>query len=215
MSELFSFYSNNFETNLSKIKNNFSEINNNQNNKSDFTLINDTFKLINDGEKIIKQMELEISSIYDLELYKKYTSKLKEYQNKIHNEKKQLRKIEENLKDKENITLLGNNNSNNNIIQNEMYSHLGNQKLQDIKRNLYGIEENGKQSLSSLEEQTNSMKGINVKIQGMNDDLESSNNLLNQMKDRIQRNKKQILIFGILLIFIISFIIVYKILFNH
>ena len=214
MSELFSFYSNNFETNLSKIKNNFSEINNNQNNNSDFTLINDTFKLINDGEKIIKQMELEISSIYDLELFKKYTSKLKEYQNIIHNEKKQLRKIEESLKDKENITLLGNNNSNNNIIQNEIYSHLGNQKLEDIKRNLYSIEENGKQSLSSLEEQTNSMKGINVKIQGMNDDLESSNNLLNQMKDRIQRNKKQILIFGILLIFIISFIFVYKIL-NH
>ena len=214
MSELFSFYSNNFEINLSKIKNNFSEINNNQNNNSDFTLINDTFKLINDGEKIIKQMELEISSIYDLELFKKYTSKLKEYQNIIHNEKKQLRKIEESLKDKENITLLGNNNSINNIIQNETYSHLGNQKLEDIKRNLYSIEENGKQSLSSLEEQTNSMKGINVKIQGMNDDLESSNNLLNQMKDRIQRNKKQILIFGILLIFIISFIFVYKIL-NH
>ena len=214
MSELFSFYSNNFETNLSKIKNNFSEINNNQKNNSDFTLINDTFKLINDGEKIIKQMELEISSIYDLELFKKYTSKLKEYQNIIHNEKKQLRKIEESLKDKENITLLGNNNSINNIIQNETYSHLGNQKLEDIKRNLYSIEENGKQSLSSLEEQTNSMKGINVKIQGMNDDLESSNNLLNQMKDRIQRNKKQILIFGILLIFIISFIFVYKIL-NH
>ena len=214
MSELFSFYSNNFETNLSKIKNNFSEINNNQNNNSDFTLINDTFKLINESEKIIKQMELEISSIYDLETYKTNTMKLKEYQNIIHNEKKQLRKIEESLKDKENITLLGNNNSNNNIIQNEMYSHFGNEKLQDIKRNLYNIEENGKQSLSSLEEQTNSMKGINVKIQGMNDELESSNNLLNQMKDRIQRNKKQILIFGILLIFIISFIFVYKIL-NH
>ena len=211
MSDLFTFYSNNFETNLSKIKNNFSEINNNQNNnKFDFSIINDTFKLINDGEKIIKQMELEISSIYDLELFKKYTSKLKEYQNIIHNEKKQLRKIEENLKDKENILLFENNN---NIIQNEMYSHFGNEKLQDIKRNLYGIEENGKQSLSSLEEQTNSMKGINVKIQGMNDDLESSNNLLNQMKDRIQRNKKQIIIFGIFLIFFIIFIIVFKVLF--
>ena len=214
MSELFSFYSNNFETNLSKIKNNFSEINNNQNNnKFDFSIINDTFKLINDGEKIIKQMELEISSIYDLELFKKYTSKLKEYQNIIHNEKKQLRKLEENLKDKENISLFENNNSNNNIIQNEMYSHFGNEKLQDIKRNLYNIEENGKQSLSSLEEQTNSMKGINVKIQGMNDELESSNNLLNQMKDRIQRNKKQIIIFGIILLFIIIVIIVPKVLF--
>ena len=214
MSDLFTFYSNNFETNLSKIKNNFSEINNNQNNnKFDFSIINDTFKLINDGEKIIKQMELEISSIYDLETYKTNTMKLKEYQNIIHNEKKQLRKIEENLKDKENIILFENNNSNNNIIQNAMYSHLGNQKLQDIKRNLYGIEENGKQSLSSLEEQTNSMKGINVKIQGMNDDLESSNNLLNQMKDRIQRNKKQIIIFGIILLFIIIVIIVPKVLF--
>ena len=214
MSDLFTFYSNNFETNLSKIKNNFSEINNNQNNnKFDFSIINDTFKLINDGEKIIKQMELEISSIYDLETYKTNTMKLKEYQNIIHNEKKQLRKIEENLKDKENIILFENNNSNNNIIQNAMYSHLGNQKLQDIKRNLYGIEENGKQSLSSLEEQTNSMKGINVKIQGMNDELESSNNLLNQMKDRIQRNKKQIIIFGIILLFIIFAIIVPKVLF--
>ena len=48
MSELFSFYSNNFEKNLSKIKNNFSEINNKQNNNFDFTLINDTFKLINE-----------------------------------------------------------------------------------------------------------------------------------------------------------------------
>ncbi len=210
MSDLFTFYSNNFETNLSKIKNNFSEINNNQNNnKFDFSIINDTFKLINDGEKIIKQMELEISSIYDLETYKTNTMKLKEYQNIIHNEKKQLRKIEENLKDKENILLFENNN---NIIQNAMYSHLGNQKLQDIKRNLYGIEENGKQSLSSLEEQTNSMKGINVKIQGMNDELESSNNLLNQMKDRIQRNKKQIIIFGIILLFIIIVIIVPKVL---
>ena len=213
MSELFSFYSNNFEKNLSKIKNNFSEINNKQNNNFDFTLINDTFKLINESEKIIKQMELEISSIYDLESYKKYSTQLKEYQNIIHNEKKQLRKLEENLKDKENISLFENNNSNNNIIQNEMYSHFGNEKLQDIKRNLYGIEENGKQSLSSLEEQTNSMKGINVKIQGMNDELESSNNLLNQMKDRIQRNKKQIIIFGIILLFIIIVIIVPKVLF--
>ena len=213
MSELFSFYSNNFEKNLSKIKNNFSEINNKQNNNFDFTLINDTLKLINESEKIIKQMELEISSIYDLESYKKYSTQLKEYQNIIHNEKKQLRKLEENLKDKENISLFENNNSNNNIIQNEMYSHFGNEKLQDIKRNLYNIEENGKQSLSSLEEQTNSMKGINVKIQGMNDDLESSNNLLNQMKDRIQRNKKQIIIFGIFLIFFIIFIIVFKVLF--
>ena len=58
------------------------------------------------------------------------------------------------------------------------------------------------------------MKAVNVKIAGMNDDLENSNNLLNKMKIRYQRNKRQILIFGIILILIIALIIVWKILFK-
>ena len=58
------------------------------------------------------------------------------------------------------------------------------------------------------------MKAVNVKIAGMNDDLENSNNLLNKMKIRYQRNKRQIFIFGIILILIIALIIVWKILFK-
>ena len=58
------------------------------------------------------------------------------------------------------------------------------------------------------------MKAVNVKISGMNDNLENSNNLLNKMKLRYQRNKRQIFIFGIILILIIALIIVWKILFK-
>ena len=58
------------------------------------------------------------------------------------------------------------------------------------------------------------MKAINFKISGMNDDLENSNNLLNKMKLRYQRNKNHIFIFGIILILIIALIIVWKIIFK-
>ena len=57
------------------------------------------------------------------------------------------------------------------------------------------------------------MKAVNVKISSMNDNLERSNNLLNQMKDRIQRNKRHIIIFGIVIFLILSLIIAFKILF--
>ena len=213
MAEIFNLYKNNLDKNIININSNFTEINNNLNNTCDNSLINDTFKIINEGEKIIKQMQIQLTSLYDSNLYNEYSKQVKEYQNSFHNFKIKLRKIEESLKDKENNCLLANNN-NNNIINNELLSYSGKQKLEEARRNLYSIEDNGKEALYSLEQQTDSMKAVNVKIKGMNDDLESSNNLLNQMKDRIQRNKKQILIFGILLIFIISFIFVYKIL-NH
>ena len=157
-------------------------------------------------------MQIQLTSLYDSNLYNEYSKQVKEYQNSFHNFKIKLRKIEESLKDKENNCLLANNN-NNNIINNELLSYSGKQKLEEARRNLYSIEDNGKEALYSLEQQTDSMKAVNVKIKGMNDDLESSNNLLNQMKDRIQRNKKQIIIFGIILLFIIIVIIVPKVLF--
>ena len=57
------------------------------------------------------------------------------------------------------------------------------------------------------------MKAVNVRIKGMNDDLESSNNLLNQMKERIEKNKKQIYLFGGFIMIILIFIITYKLIF--
>ncbi len=212
MAEIFNLYKNNLDKNIININSNFTEINNNLNNTCDNSLINDTFKIINEGEKIIKQMQIQLTSLYDSNLYNEYSKQVKEYQNSFHNFKIKLRKIEESLKDKENNCLLSNNN-NNNIINNELLSYSGKQKLEEARRNLYSIEDNGKEALYSLEQQTDSMKAVNVKIKGMNDDLESSNNLLNQMKERIEKNKKQIYLFGGFIMIILIFIITYKLVF--
>ena len=212
MAEIFNLYKNNLDKNIININSNFTEINNNLNNTCQNSLINDTFKIINEGEKIIKQMQIQLTSLYDSNLYNEYSKQVKEYQNSFHNFKIKLRKIEESLKDKENNCLLANNN-NNNIINNELLSYSGKQKLEEARRNLYSIEDNGKEALYSLEQQTDSMKAVNVKIKGMNDDLESSNNLLNQMKERIEKNKKQIYLFGGIIMIIFIFIITYKLVF--
>ena len=212
MAEIFNLYKNNLDKNIININSNFTEINNNLNNTCDNSLINDTFKIINEGEKIIKQMQIQLTSLYDSNLYNEYSKQVKEYQNSFHNFKIKLRKIEESLKDKENNCLLSNNN-NNNIINNELLSYSGKQKLEEARRNLYSIEDNGKEALYSLEQQTDSMKAVNVRIKGMNDDLESSNNLLNQMKERIEKNKKQIYLFGGFIMIILIFIITYKLIF--
>ncbi len=219
MSELFPVYKNNFEKNLTKIKDSMAKVeeaNNSQDKTSDNSLISETYNLISEGEKIIKQMQIEINSLNGSNKYDEYSDQIKEFQFTIYQLKKNLKKLEDNFRDKITSALFdsNNNNLNNGLIANEVLAYQGRQKIDEAKRTLYNIEDNGKQALNSLEKQTNSMKAVNVKIAGMNDDLENSNNLLNKMKIRYQRNKRQIFIFGIILILIIALIIVWKILFK-
>ena len=219
MSELFPVYKNNFEKNLTKIKDSMAKVeeaNNSQDKTSDNSLISETYNLISEGEKIIKQMQIEINSLNGSNKYDEYSDQIKEFQFTIYQLKKNLKKLEDNFRDKITSTLFdsNNNNLNNGLIANEVLAYQGRQKIDEAKRTLYNIEDNGKQALNSLEKQTNSMKAVNVKISGMNDDLENSNNLLNKMKLRYQRNKKHIFIFGIILILIITLIIVWKIIFK-
>ena len=219
MSELFSVYKNNFEKNLEKIKDSMAKVeeaNNSQDKTPENSFITETYNLINEGEKIVKQMQIEISSLNGSDEYNEYSDKIRDFQFTMYQLKRKLKKLEDTFKDKISNSLFENNNSNlkNGLIANEVLAYQGKQKIEEAKRTLYNIEDNGKQALNSLEKQTNSMKAVNVKIAGMNDDLENSNNLLNKMKIRYQRNKRQILIFGIILILIIALIIVWKILFK-
>ena len=219
MSELFPVYKKNFEKNLDKIKDSMvkvEELNSSNEKTSDNSSITETYNLINEGEKIIKQMQIEISSLKDSNGYNEYIEKIKEFQFTIYQLKKNLKKLEENYKDKANSLLFENNNSalGKGLIANEVLAYQGKQKIEEAKRALYNIEDNGKQALNSLEKQTSTMKAVNVKISGMNDNLENSNNLLNKMKLRYQRNKNHIILFGIILILIICLIIMWKIFFN-
>ena len=219
MSELFSVYKNNFEKNLEKIKDSMAKVeeaNNSQDKTPENSFITETYNLINEGEKIVKQMQIEISSLNGSDEYNEYSDKIRDFQFTMYQLKRKLKKLEDTFKDKISNSLFENNVSNlkNGLIANEVLAYQGKQKIEEAKRTLYNIEDNGKQALNSLEKQTNSMKAVNVKIAGMNDDLENSNNLLNKMKIRYQRNKRQIFIFGIILILIIALIIVWKILFK-
>ena len=219
MSELFSVYKNNFEKNLEKIKDSMAKVeeaNNSQDKTPENSFITETYNLINEGEKIVKQMQIEISSLNGSDEYNEYSDKIRDFQFTMYQLKRKLIKLEDTFKDKISNSLFENNDSNlkNGLIANEVLAYQGKQKIEEAKRTLYNIEDNGKQALNSLEKQTNSMKAVNVKIAGMNDDLENSNNLLNKMKIRYQRNKRQIFIFGIILILIIALIIVWKILFK-
>ena len=219
MSELFPVYKNNFEKNLTKIKDSMAKVeeaNNSQDKTSDNSLISETYNLISEGEKIIKQMQIEINSLNGSNKYDEYSDQIKEFQFTIYQLKKNLKKLEENYKDKANSLLFENNNSalDKGLIANEVLAYQGKQKIEEAKRALYNIEDNGKQALNSLEKQTSTMKAVNVKISGMNDNLENSNNLLNKMKLRYQRNKNHIILFGIILILIICLIIMWKIFFN-
>ena len=219
MSELFSVYKNNFEKNLEKIKDSMAKVeeaNNSQDKTPKNSFITETYNLINEGEKIVKQMQIEISSLNGSDEYNEYSDKIRDFQFTMYQLKRKLKKLEDTFKDKISNSLFENNDSNlkNGLIANEVLAYQGKQKIEEAKRTLYNIEDNGKQALNSLEKQTNSMKAVNVKIAGMNDDLENSNNLLNKMKIRYQRNKRQIFIFGIILILIIALIIVWKILFK-
>ena len=114
-------------------------------------------------------------------------------------------------KKKNSLLFDGKNDLNGNLIQNEQLAYSGNQKLQEARRVLAGTEDIGTKILSSMEKQTEDMRAINVKIKGMNDDLENSNNILNRMKVRYEKNKRSIIIFGGILIIIIICIILYKI----
>ena len=219
MSELFSVYKNNFEKNLEKIKDSMAKVeeaNNSQDKTPKNSFITETYNLINEGEKIVKQMQIEISSLNGSDEYNEYSDKIRDFQFTMYQLKRKLKKLEDTFKDKISNSLFENNDSNlkNGLIANEVLAYQGKQKIEEAKRTLYNIEDNGKQALNSLEKQTNSMKAVNVKISGMNDDLENSNNLLNKMKLRYQRNKKHIFIFGIILILIITLIIVWKIIFK-
>ena len=55
------------------------------------------------------------------------------------------------------------------------------------------------------------MKNIKIKLNDLDDDINKSSNLLNGMLKTSSRNKKKIIIFGILLFIIILFILFYKI----
>ena len=209
MSDLFTIYEDNLKNCLEKIKTTSETLSSSGN-------FNDAFNLISEGEGIIKQMQLESSSTTNKNIKNQYNSKINNYSNSLSEYKKSTRKIQDKFttdKQSKLFTLDGKPNEKGNLIANEEYAYSGSQKLEEAKRVLASTEDTSNKIMSNMEEQSQKMKNVNIKISGMNDSLDGSNTLMNSMQLRLRKNKKIITIFGIVLLGILALTITMKIVF--
>lgn len=84
-------------------------------------------------------------------------------------------------------------------------------KLQQCSRDINDIENMSGNIINGLNMQSSQMKGTSSKINLLNEDINSSSNILYKMLDRTKFDKKVILILGVFLFIVSSIVLVYKI----
>ena len=84
-------------------------------------------------------------------------------------------------------------------------------KLQQATRSTIEMENMSGNILGDLNNQSNQMKNVSSKIGLINEDIDSSNNILTQMFSRQSRDKKIIIIFGLILLLAFIGTLAYKI----
>ena len=198
MSDLFAIYDENLKGIFERIKKRIDDVNSDN--------LSELVNLVNQGDDIIKQMKLE-------SLTNANKNKVNAYTNDINDYKKRTRKLQEKYNDEKNSKLFETKNEKGGLIANEEYAYSGSQKLEEAKRVLASTEDTANKIMGSMEEQNEKFKSVNVKIKGMNDSLDGSNNLMNSMQLRMHKNKRIILIFGMVLLGILALTITMKIIF--
>ena len=141
-------------------------------------------------------------------------NKTKDIQKKLTDSKKRWKKLKEKLK----ILRKNNNKNNDNSINEEGDDDTSHsiryntfQKLQLATRSTIEMENMSGNILGDLSNQSNQMKHVSSKIGLINDDIDTSNSILGKMFSRQGRDKRIIIIFGIILILIFLGVLAYKI----
>lgn len=198
MSDLFAIYDENLKGIFERIKKRIDDVNSDN--------LSELVNLVNQGDDIIKQMKLESLTNANKNKVIAYTNDINEY-------KKRTRKLQEKYNDEKNSKLFETKNEKGGLIANEEYAYSGSQKLEEAKRVLASTEDTANKIMGSMEEQNEKFKSVNVKIKGMNDSLDGSNSLMNSMQIRMNKNKRIILIFAMVLLGILAITITMKVLF--
>ena len=188
--------------------------------------LNSQAEISNDNElnSIVDQMSEAITktekTVKDYNIYnnlnnKNDQTKTKDIQKKLSESKKRWKKLKEKLK----ILKKNNNNQmNENSINEEgdedtsrsvRYNTF--QKLQLATRSTIEMENMSGNILGDLSNQSNQMKNVSSKIGLINDDIDTSNSILGKMFRRQGRDKRIIIIFGIILLLIFLGTLAYKI----
>jgi len=87
------------------------------------------------------------------------------------------------------------------LIENESLAWKQNHKIENAKMQVIEMEHSSIKIMEGLEQNNNSLKGINCKVNGLNDQLEDSNSIMGRMLKKENRNK---LIIAAFTIFIVS-----------
>ena len=170
---------------------------------------------------IVEQMGEAISktekTVKDYNIYNSLNNnndnKTKDYQKKLTDSKKRWKKLKEKIK----LFKKNNNNGNDSIndegdddtSQSIRYNTFN--KLQLATRSTIEMENISGNILGDLSNQTNQMKNVSSKIGLINDDIDTSNSILGKMFRRQGRDKRIIIIFGIILLLIFLGTLAYKI----
>jgi predicted RNase H-like nuclease (RuvC/YqgF family) len=193
-------------------------------NMNQIDTLNSTAEISNDGKElhsIVDKMGEAITNteknIKDYSLYNMMNNnndqtKTKPLERKLTDSKRRWKKLREKLK------LLKKNNHNLNSINQETDEETSQSirfnsfnKLQQATRSTIEMENMSGNILGDLNNQSSQMKNVSSKIGLINDDIDSSNTVLNKMFSRQSRDKKIIIIFGLILMLIFLGTLTYKI----
>ena len=165
------------------------------------------------GEAITKtEKKIKDYSLYNMMNNNDDQTKTKPLERKLTDSKRRWKKLKEKLK------LLKNNNNQSDPLSQETDEETSQSirfnsfnKLQRATRSTIEMENMSGNILGDLNSQSSQMKNVSSKIGLINEDIDSSNTILNKMFNRQNRDKKIIIIFGIILTLIFLGTLTYKI----
>ena len=174
------------------------------------TIVDQMGEAITKAEKTVKDY-----NIYNNLNNNTDQNKTKDIQKKLTDSKKRWKKLKDKLKILKKNNKANNNDNSINEEGDDDTSHSirynSFQKLQLATRSTIEMENMSGNILGDLSNQTNQMKNVSSKIGLINDDIDSSNTILGKMFSRQGRDKRIIIIFGIILFLIFLGILTYKI----
>ena len=169
------------------------------------TIINQMGDAISTAEKNIKDL-----NIHNVMNNNNDQTKTKEIQRKLTDSKKRWKKLKEKWKllkknNKDAIEVIDEDDSSQSIKYNSF------NKLQQATRSTIEMENMSGNILGDLNNQSNQMKSVSSKIGLINEDIDTSNSILGKMFSRQNRDKRIIIIFGLILIMAFLGTLTYKI----
>jgi arginine decarboxylase-like protein len=162
--------------------------------------------IISTTEKTVKDY-----NIYNVMNNNDDQTKTKEIQKQLSDSKKRWKKLKEKLKEfeKKNINSIKVEGEEDGSSQTLTFNSFN--KIQLASRSTIEMEDMSGNILGDLNNQSSQMKNVSSKIGLINEDIDTSNNVLTKMFNRQSRDKKIIIIFGLILLIAFLGTLTYKI----